>query len=148
MGKKTIETITGQINKNRVQKMPHTGHYLYQGKPSEMFHALQKNIGPELVLTSGIRSVVKQFVLFLDKAFQSRGNLSMASRSLAPPGYSYHFLGDFDVGEKGFGKANFTEEFTQTRVYKKLTDLGYISFRYEQNNELGVRFEPWHIEVV
>lgn len=64
------------------------------------------------------------------------------------PWNRFYFLGDFDVGEKGFGKANFTEKFTQTRVYEKLTDLGYISFRYEQRNELGVRFEPWHIEVV
>ena len=71
----------------------------------------------------------------------------MASRSLAPPGYSFHGVGDFDVGKKGYGIHNFTERFTQTNVYKNLTDLGYIKFRYERDNNFGVRFEPWHIEV-
>jgi D-alanyl-D-alanine carboxypeptidase len=148
MGEKTIETITGKINKKDVKKIPSTGNYLYRGKPIEIYHAIQKKIGPDVVLTSGVRSVMKQFLLFLNKTSASQGNLSMASRSLAPPGYSYHGVGDFDVGKKGFGVANFTEQFTQTQVYKKLADLGYISFRYEQGNDLGVRFEPWHIEVV
>ncbi len=148
MGEKTIETITGKIKKKDVKKIKSTGNYLYRGKPIEIYQAIQKKIGPDVVLTSGIRSVMKQFLLFLNKTYLSQGNLSMASRSLAPPGYSYHGVGDFDVGKKGFGKANFTERFTQTQVYKKLADLGYITFRYERGNELGVRFEPWHIEVV
>ena len=42
---------------------------------------------------------------------------------------------------------NFTEKFTRTRVYSRLTDLGFIKFRYERGNHLGVRFEPWHVEV-
>jgi len=148
MGEKTIDTITGKIKKKDVKKIVSTGNYLYRGKPIEIYHDIQKKIGPDVVLTSGIRSVMKQFLLFLNKTSVSRGNLSMASRSLAPPGYSYHGVGDFDVGKRGFGKANFTEQFTKTRVYKKLADLGYITFRYEQGNDLGVRFEPWHIEVV
>lgn len=148
MGEKTIETITGKIKKKEVKKIPSTGHYLYRGKPIAVYRAIQKKIGPDVVLTSGIRSVMKQFLLFLNKTAKSRGNLSMASRSLAPPGYSYHGVGDFDVGKKGFGVANFTEQFTQTQVYKRLADLGYITFRYDRGNDLGVRFEPWHIEVV
>jgi len=91
---------------------------------------------------------MKQFLLFLNKTRQSQGNLSMASRSLAPPGYSFHGVGDFDVGKKGYGIHNFTKRFTETKIYEKLNDLGFIKFRYEQNNTLGVRFEPWHIEVV
>jgi LAS superfamily LD-carboxypeptidase LdcB len=91
---------------------------------------------------------MKQFLLFLNKANKNKGNLSMASRSLAPPGYSFHGIGDFDVGKKGYGIHNFTERFTKTNVYKRLTDLGYIKFRYERDNDLGVRFEPWHIEVI
>ncbi len=148
MGEKTIDTITGKVKKKDVKKIPYTGNYLYRGKPIEIYHAIQEKVGPDVVLTSGIRSVMKQFLLFLNKTSASQGNLSMASRSLAPPGYSFHGVGDFDVGQKGFGKANFTERFTQTQVYKKLADLGYITFRYEQGNDLGVRFEPWHIEVV
>ncbi len=53
-----------------------------------------------MYLTSGVRGVAKQFILFLAKAEANGGNLSLASRSLAPPGYSYHGVGDFDVGEK------------------------------------------------
>lgn len=147
MGEKTIEKITGTVQRKYAVKVPHTGNWLYQGKPMQMYADIQKRIGPDAVLTSGIRGVMKQFLLFLNKAIQSRGNLSMASRSLAPPGYSFHGIGDFDVGEKGFEVDNFTEKFTQTRIYSQLTDLGYIKFRYDRGNDLGVRFEPWHVEV-
>jgi len=148
MGEKPIKNITGKIIKKEVKKIPYTGNYLYRGKPIEMYNKIKKEIGNDVVLTSGVRSVMKQFLLFLNKANKSHGNLSMASRSLAPPGYSFHGVGDFDVGKRGYGVHNFTERFTQTKVYKKLTDLGYIQFRYERDNDLGVRFEPWHIEVI
>ncbi len=147
MGAKPIEKMTVRIHKKETQKIPRTGNYLYKGKPVKMYADIQKKIGQDAVLTSGIRGVMKQFLLFLNKADRSRGNLSMASRSLAPPGYSFHGIGDFDVGEKGFGVDNFTEKFTQTRVYNQLSDLGYIKFRYDRENDLGVRFEPWHVEV-
>jgi len=147
MGEKPIKTITGKISKNKVEKIPFTGNYLYQGRPAELYREIQKQVGSDAVLTSGVRSVMKQFLLFLNKAKAGRGNLSLASRSLAPPGYSFHGIGDFDMGQKGYGTQNFTEAFTQTRVYKKLIDLGYLKFRYERGNNLGVRFEPWHIEV-
>ncbi len=146
MGEKPIKTITGKISKNKVEKIPFTGHYLYQGRPVELYQEITNLIKTEVILTSGVRSVMKQFLLFLNKAKESRGNLSMASRSLAPPGYSFHGVGDFDVGQIGYGIQNFTEAFTQTDVYKKLIDLGYLKFRYEKGNDLGVRFEPWHIE--
>lgn len=148
MGEKPIKTITGKIDKSKVEKIPYTGNYLYKGKPVERYSKIKKHIGNDVILTSGVRSIMKQFLLFLDKAKNSEGNLSMASRSLAPPGYSFHGVGDFDVGQKGYGIYNFTEKFTQTNVYKKLIELGYIRFRYEKDNNLGVRFEPWHIEVV
>jgi hypothetical protein len=148
MGEKPIKTITGKIIKKSVQKIPNTGNYLYRGRAIEMYTTIKREVGKEVILTSGVRSVMKQFLLFLNKAAASRGNLSMASRSLAPPGYSFHGVGDFDVGKKGYGIHNFTERFTQTDVYKRLTQLGYMKFRYERDNDLGVRFEPWHIEVV
>jgi len=99
-------------------------------------------------LTSGIRSVVKQMHLFLSKVLQTDGNLSQASRSLAPPGYSYHGIGDFDVGQAGFGADNFTARFAGTQAFKKLHSLDYVDIRYTNGNKLGVRFEPWHIKVV
>ena len=90
---------------------------------------------------------MKQFYLFLSKAMRFDGNLSLASRSLAPPGYSYHATGDFDVGQKGFGGGNFDESFITTSVFKELTKLGYVEYRYGRDNLLGVRYEPWHIKL-
>ncbi|MGI9295075.1 MAG: M15 family metallopeptidase, partial [Pseudomonadales bacterium] len=98
-------------------------------------------------LTSGIRGIVKQMQLFLAKAVVTNGNLSQASRSLAPPGYSYHGIGDFDLGKVGFGLRNFTESFATTDEYKRLIDLGYVSIRYTETNPFGVRHEPWHIKI-
>ncbi len=148
MGKKPIQDITDKVIKKDIEKIPYTGNYLYRGKPAAMYADIKNRLGKDVILTSGVRSVMKQFLLFLNKTRQSQGNLSMASRSLAPPGYSFHGVGDFDVGKKGYGIHNFTKRFTETKIYEKLNDLGFIKFRYEQNNTLGVRFEPWHIEVV
>jgi LAS superfamily LD-carboxypeptidase LdcB len=94
-----------------------------------------------------VRSVIKQFLLFLNKAYRSKGNLSLASRSLAPPGYSFHGIGDFDVGQTGFGPYNFTARFVTTPVYQMLKERGYLKLRYPAGNLLGVRFEPWHIKI-
>ena len=71
-----------------------------------------------MVLTSDVQGVMKQFLLFLNKLENSNGKLSLASRSLAPLGYSFHGNGDFDVGQKGYNAMNFTEKFTETTVYK------------------------------
>ncbi len=146
-GKKPITQITAQIKKSDISWLPRIGHYLYKGVPYQTYMQAKKEIGKDVLLTSGIRSVVKQFMLFLNKANDNRGNLSLASRQLAPPGYSFHGIGDFDVGKKGYGAANFTERFVSTDVYRKLVDLGYLRLRYPEDNLLGVRFEPWHIKV-
>lgn len=146
--KKPLNGFTDKINKKAAVKISGTGHYLFNGEPLQTYNKIKKDIGNDVVLTSGIRSIVKQFRLFLSKAERSNGNLSLASRSLAPPGYSFHSVGDFDVGQINFGIANFTDRFTTTWVYNCLLSLGYAQFRYEQNNFLGVRFEPWHIKLV
>lgn len=91
---------------------------------------------------------MKQFLLFLNKAYKNNGNLSLASRSLAPTGYSFHGIGDFDVGQAGLGAKNFTDQFTKTEVYRRLGELGYLKLRYPDENLEGVRFEPWHIKIV
>lgn len=148
MGKKPISEISSTIDRKKVKKIPYTGNFLYLGKPVQTYERVKKILGNDLILTSGVRGVIKQFLLFLNKTKSCNGNLSMASRSLAPPGYSFHGIGDFDVGKKGYGIHNFTKEFTKTSVFHRLSELGFIKLRYEQNNSLGVRFEPWHIEVV
>jgi hypothetical protein len=147
LGQKPLNKITDRIKTKEAMKVPHTGNYLYRGLPLETYENIKQLVGDEVVLTSGIRGIMKQFLLFLNKADKNHGNLSLASRSLAPPGYSFHGNGDFDVGQAGFGAANFTKRFTHTDVYKKLSELGYLKLRYPQKNLLGVRFEPWHIKV-
>ncbi len=146
-GQKPLNKLTARINKDEVVKIPYTGNYLYKGLPFETFNKIKQQIGEQVILTSGVRGVMKQFLLFLNKAYIKNGNLSLASRSLAPPGYSFHGNGDFDVGQVGFGALNFTNSFTTTEVYKRLSDKGYLKLRYEQDNYLGVRFEPWHIKI-
>lgn len=147
-GNKVINDLTSKINKKETVKIAGSGHYLFQGEALAKFDQLKKDVGPDLILTSGVRSIVKQMQLFLAKLDSSKGNLSLASRSLAPPGHSYHGIGDFDVGKKGFGKLNFTSEFSNTEEYKKLIELKYVDLRYTKDNQVGVRYEPWHIKVV
>ena len=146
-GKKVSHGLTDKISKKETLKVPYTGHYIYQGEPYKLYQHLKKEVGPSIILTSGVRSVVKQLDLFLYKANKENGNYSRAAHSLAPPGYSFHGTGDFDVGKVGFGYNNFTSKFAQTQEYKSLQRLGYISIRYPENNPFGVRFEPWHIKV-
>ncbi|NVM22008.1 MAG: D-alanyl-D-alanine carboxypeptidase family protein [Desulfobacterales bacterium] len=146
-GEKPIKNLTARIRRREVAKVPNTGNYLYKGIPLETYRKIKQDVGDQVILTSGVRSVIKQFLLFLNKAYRNNGNLSLASRSLAPPGYSFHGIGDFDVGQADLGAANFTERFTSTKVYRKLVDLGYIKFRYLRDNMFGVRFEPWHIKI-
>ena len=128
--------------------MPNTGHYLFKEQSFTYYEKIRHSVGEGIVLTSGIRSNVKQLHLFLAKVIRVKGNLSRASRSLAPPGYSYHGIGDFDVGRKGWGGKNFTDAFSKTDEFKRMQDLGYVAIRYDEGNQLGVRFEPWHIQVV
>jgi hypothetical protein len=147
LGHKPLQHITDRVDSTKAVRIPETGTYVYQGLSLETFEKIKKDVGEQLILTSGLRSIPKQFLLFLSKAHQHRGNLSLASRSLAPPGYSYHGIGDFDVGDVNLGSDNFTLRFTETGIYRQLQDLGYVQLRYRQNNDLGVRFEPWHIKV-
>ena len=141
-GEKVITSMTESVQSKDRQKVGRTGHFLYKGESEALYKKLKKDLGSTIVLTSGIRSVVKQTHLFLAKTIQSKGNLSRASRSLAPPGHSYHGIGDFDVGKVGFGRKNFSEAFAQTAEYKRLVELGYVDIRYPRDNLFGVRYEP------
>lgn len=146
-GKKVLTQFTAQLKKNEALKIPYTGHFLKRGESLEVYNKVRKDIGESLILTSGMRAMAKQFHLFMEKGLETGGNMSKASRSLAPPGYSFHGRGDFDVGKVGYGLKNFTDDFATTDEYKRLLDLGYINIRYTQDNLLGVRFEPWHIQI-
>lgn len=148
LGKKPLSTLTSVIPQREVVKVPGMGNYLYRGDAHETWLTIQRIMGEQVVLTSGVRGIVKQLHLFLAKAEANGGNLPLASRSLAPPGYSFHGVGDFDVGQRGYGIRNFTSDFTGTEVFRKLEERGYITLRYPRDNFLGVRFEPWHVKVI
>jgi hypothetical protein len=147
-GRKVTSRLTDVPRAGDLVRVSGSPARLFGGDPSETFRRIRALVGPELILTSGVRAVVKQFHLFLRKADRAGGNLSLASRSLAPPGYSYHGVGDFDVGQRGLGSRNFTADFAATQVHARLVSLGYVRLRYPRDNLLGVRFEPWHIRVV
>jgi hypothetical protein len=147
-GDKVVTSLSSNIAPRDIVKIPRSGHFLFKGESTATYHKIRRDLGDSVILTSGIRSVVKQIYLFMNKAEKVDGNLSLASYSLAPPGHSYHAVGDFDVGKKGFGHRNFSEEFAKTDEFKRLIDLGYLDIRYPQQNPFGVRYEPWHIKVV
>lgn len=147
-GLKAISHLTAVVRETDVIKVPYSGNYLFRGAPHQTWLTIRDTLGENVVLTSGVRGVMKQFYLFLNKAAQHNGNLSLASRSLAPPGYSFHGVSDFDVGQRGYGEDNFTARFTETPVFQRLEDMGYLTLRYPRDNTLGVRFEPWHVKVM
>ena len=107
-----------------------------------------KDVGDTLILTSGVRNVIKQLSLYINKIYRTHGNITQATYSIAPPAYSYHTISDFDVGRKGLGYLNFTAKFASTKEFEKMVKLDYIGMRYEKNNKDGVRYEPWHVEVI
>lgn len=147
-GTKVLRNLTDDVDPEQTVYIRGTGQRIFKGSAVERYKGIKSAVGKDLVLTSGVRSIVKQLYLFMNKAERADGNLSLASRSLAPPGYSFHAIGDFDVGKRGLGGANFTDAFARTDVYHRLVDLGFVQMRYPQRNLLGVRFEPWHIRVI
>lgn len=147
-GEKTVEKITQKIATRDIHKIPHSGHFIFKGKPLDDYNRILKDVGDNLILTSGIRNVVKQLSLYISKVKSLNGNISKASSIIAPPAYTYHAISDFDVGKKGWGNRNFTSDFARTEEFYKMQKLDYVSIRYTINNKDGVRFEPWHVKVI
>gem|GEM_PF-559528 len=146
-GIKPLGEMTHRVNRKEIVKIQGTDNYLFRGEAEKLYRRMRADVGNHLVLTSGVRNLVKQFHLFLKKAVKTKGNLSRVSRSLAPPGYSFHGISDFDVGQVGYGLNNFTSKFTSSSVYQKVHQLDYYKIRYTRDNMLGVRYEPWHVRV-
>ncbi len=147
-GEKTCFNLQNKIPRKSVKKIPRTGHYVFKGKPLDDYNRLKRDVGNNLILTSGVRNTMKQLSLYCNKIYKYNGNITKASTSIAPPAYSYHTTSDFDVGKKGWGYDNFTARFATTKEFKKIIKLDYISMRYTVNNKDGVRYEPWHIKVI
>jgi len=146
-GEKITPRLTHRSAAHDVEKVGRNGHCLLKGESLNHYRQIERDVGDQLLLTSGIRNNVKQMHLFLAKANLSDGNLSKASRSLAPPGYSFHNAGDFDVGKIGLGSMNFTADFSNTDEFRRLSTLGYVDIRSTDSNQYGVRYEPWHIKL-
>jgi zinc D-Ala-D-Ala carboxypeptidase len=146
-GERTVPRLTAITAEKDLVYMKNTGHFLLKGAATEKYATIKKLIGADLILTSGVRAPVKQLHLFLKKMVNEGGDLRLASTSIAPPGFTFHSVGDFDIGKVGYGSANFSSKFQETDVFKKLYDGGYISIRYTNGNPYGVRYEPWHIKV-
>ncbi len=146
-GERTVHSLNNKINKKDIISIPHTGHFVYKGESLKVYEKMIKDIG-DIYLTSGIRNIPKQLKLYLSKISRCNLNISKASFSIAPPGYSYHTISDFDVGKKGWGWKNFTSAFAKTKEFYEIKHLNYVAFRYRRYNNYGVRFEPWHIKVI
>ena len=145
-GDKPLTDFDARINTSKLTQK--NGILCFDGKTVDKFQKIKETIGEDVYMTSGIRSVVKQTYLFMKKTKECNYNLSMASRTIAPPGYSYHGVGDFDIGSKRLSLTqNFTDRFADTDVFKQSAKDGFISLRYGMENQLGVRYEPWHVKV-
>jgi hypothetical protein len=147
-GQRTVPSLTSNIDERDVMKIERAGHYLFRGHSENSYERIIKDVGDSLMLTSGVRGVPKQMNLYFNKIKSTGGNITQAAHSLAPPAYSYHSIGDFDVGKKGWGYKNFTISFATTKEFWRLRQLSYISMRYTINNKDGVRFEPWHVKII
>ena len=147
-GERTRYDINNKISKNDVVKVPRTGHYVFKGIATEDYKRIIGDIGDTLYLTSGVRNVMKQLSLYSNKLKRVKGNITQASRDIAPPSHSFHTIGDFDVGKLGLGARNFTSDFAKTSEFKQMTKLDYIKIRYSPDNNDGVRFEPWHVKII
>jgi len=147
MGERVVKDLLADLRPSLLHYEAQSGQYLYKRRAKPLFDRMRADIGTDLILTSGVRGVPKQSALFLTKLIACDGNVSMASRSLAPPGYSFHFSGDFDVGSRQLAGENFSRAFARSEVYRKMQRLPYVTLRYPDQNQAGVRFEPWHVKV-
>ena len=81
LGHKPIQNINLRINRKEIVRDSLTGSYLYKGAPVETFKKIKRILGDNVILTSGVRGLMKQFLLFLNKVYRNNGNVSLASRS-------------------------------------------------------------------
>jgi hypothetical protein len=147
MGERVVNDLLADMRPSLLHYDTQSGQYLYKRRSKPLFDRMRADIGSDLILTSGVRVIPKQSALFLAKLIACDGNVSMASRSLAPPGYSFHFSGDFDVGSAQLAGENFSRAFSRSEVYRMMQRLPYVTLRYPDQNQAGVRFEPWHVKV-
>jgi len=143
-GDKQADTLWDKVETKKIVKVE--SQYLFEGKAALKYKKISDE-NKDAILTSGIRSIVKQIHLFYGKIKEENYIIPKAAHSIAPVGYSHHFTKDFDIGQNGWGYANFSEKFVESEVFQTLAEKGFIDLRYPRGNGDGVRFEPWHIKV-
>ena len=143
LGKRVVSDLAYRLPANLVEVG--RGQHVFP-EANALFRRARAAVGERLIVTSGARGVPKQMHVFIRSALRA-GLVARRVHSVAPPGYSYHAVGDIDVGDRELGGVNFTEEFALSETYRKLAALPYIRFRYPPGNPFGVQFEPWHLEV-
>jgi hypothetical protein len=143
LGKRVVSDLAYRLPSNLVDVG--RGQHVFP-EADALFRRARAAVGERLIVTSGARGVPKQMHVFIRSALRA-GLVARRVHSVAPPGYSYHAVGDIDVGDRELGGVNFTEEFARSETYRRLAALPYIRFRYPPGNPFGVQFEPWHLEV-
>jgi D-alanyl-D-alanine carboxypeptidase len=143
LGKRVVTQLSYRLPANLVDVG--RGQHVF-AEANALFVRARAAVGEQLIVTSGARGIPKQMLVFIGSALRA-GLVARRVHSVAPPGYSYHAVGDIDVGDRRLGGTNFTEAFAQSETYRKLAALPYIRFRYPPGNPFGVQFEPWHLEV-
>lgn len=145
LGPRVVQQLSAALPLDQLQAVPPTGQHVFPAA-FELFMRARKVVGEQLIVTSGARGVPKQMLVFINSALHG-GMIARPVHSVAPPGYSYHAVGDIDVGDRRLGGVNFTEAFANSPTYKTLAALAYIHFRYPRHNPYGVQFEPWHLQI-
>jgi zinc D-Ala-D-Ala carboxypeptidase len=101
----------------------------------------------KIVPLSGFRTVVEQQALF-QRQIKRQGGPERAAFLSAPPGYSEHHTGyALDVSDGNDPSADLRYIFEETSVYRWLSknakSFGF-ELSFQDNNPLGISFEPWH----
>ena len=103
------------------------------------------NVGVELQVVSGFRSVVHQLGI-LRRKLESGQSIEQILQVSAAPGYSEHHSGRaIDITTPGFTALE--EEFEQSVAFAWLsTNAQSHGFRmsYPRGNRHGIAYEPWH----
>ena len=72
-GLKPVGNLTHSVNRKEIVKVQGTNNYLFRGDAEKLYQRMRADVGNHLVLTSGVRNVIKQFHLFLSKSCKNQG---------------------------------------------------------------------------
>jgi len=81
-GGKPLKQITASVHQRKLVKVPKTGNFLFTGRSLETYRRMSGDVGHELILTSGIRGIPKQFYLFFRKAVRKRATCRLPRNHL------------------------------------------------------------------